>query len=101
MNEPYQLNILFERSFLKIKVHVSVCFDHQMGTPIVDNDLSKHMTIYSKFVDSLIIINQSLTHLPDDFFDWFPNLRSVDFSENKLRSLPPSFGNSRKLFVVS
>ena len=72
-----------------------------MGTRIEANQFPNQMSIYAKFVDSLVLIHENISSLPDDFFDWFPTLHSLDLSHNSLSQLPDSIGTCSKLFAIT
>ena len=73
----------------------------QLGTPIVDNKFPNQLTIYSKFVDSLILIHENISELPPDFFAWFPHLHSLNLSHNHISRIPDSIGSCSRLFAVT
>ena len=49
---------------------------------------------FCKKLESLILMMHELTHLPD-IFENFPNLTRVNFCQNPLEELPPSFDTCR------
>lgn len=52
----------------------------------LDKITKEDLRLYQRLT-YLGIINNKLTHLPGDLFEYIPNIKLIDFSENKIKTI--------------